>query len=124
MNEVAAFIGVFCGLYKQHRKATYFVRRPKDLTLARLLLDTYGADELRVMAEDLLTTQDDWIAGTDRGIGILVTKASWLSNRLAQRSQAPMENWWDECQRVHGKTCINGYSHGTRMLAERREEAS
>lgn len=120
MNDVATFIATFCGLYKQHRKATYFVRRPKDLTLARLLLETYSQDELHAMAEDLLTVQDEWIAGTDRGIGIMVTKASWLANRRAQQQTQPSEFWGDICQREHGGACRNRWDHEMK----RREAAS
>jgi hypothetical protein len=93
-SEISAFIATFCKLYKEHRKASYFVRRPKDLTLIRLLLDTYPADELADMADDLLTVDDEWVGATDRGIGILTVKASWLSNRRAQRQVVVERKVW------------------------------
>jgi hypothetical protein len=116
--NVSAFIGMFCGAYKQHRKASYFVRRPKDLTLAKLLLETYEPDELTEMVDDLLTTQDEWIAGTDRGVGILVVKASWLANRRAERAQQSakvVEFWGDVCSREHGGACQSRFHHELKM---------
>lgn len=116
-SDIAAFIAAFCARYKALRKASYFVRRPKDLTLVRLLLETYPHEELVLMAEDLLTTEDEWVAGTDRGIGILTVKASWLANRRAQREVArPVKEYWgDTCQREHASACRSRWEHEMKM---------
>lgn len=87
--EVAKFIGRFCELYKQHRHgARYFVVREKHVPLLRPLLRTYGPERLEKLALVLLKTNDEWIEATDRGIGILSTKASWLDGRLAEYEAA------------------------------------
>lgn len=79
-----AFIRRFCELYTHHRHgARYFVKREKHVPLLRALLSTYGPDRLEKLAMVLLTTDDEWVQATDRGIGILSTKASWLEERLA-----------------------------------------
>ena len=114
-TDTREFIAMFCAAYKEHRGAKYFVRRPKDLVLAKLLLETYSLEEAQAMVTDLLTVQDEWIAGTDRGIGILVTKASWLANRLAQQAQPQTEYWADVCQREHGGQCINRWAHEMKL---------
>jgi hypothetical protein len=41
-------------------------------------------ERLKKLTVVLLTTDEDWVSETDRGIGILSTKASWLDDRLAQ----------------------------------------
>lgn len=122
MSDQSEFIALFCKAYKAHRRAAYFVRRPKDLVLARLLLDTYGLEELSAMVDDLLTVDDEWIGATDRGVGILATKASWLANRraAAQVQVAAPEYWGDVCSRDHGSGCRSRWEHEMKM----REQAS
>src|SRR5262249_34104390 len=77
---VHEFLKSFCELYSKHRHgAKYHVRQAKDVPTVRQLLALYGAVELGLMAEELLTTNDPaFINGTDRGIGILSLKASFL----------------------------------------------
>lgn len=84
-NEgVAPFLRRFCDLYSQHRHgAKYFVTAQKHVPLIRALLKTYGSERLEKLALVLLKTDDEWVQGTDRGIGILSTKASWLDERLS-----------------------------------------
>ncbi len=83
--QIAKFIGIFCDSYKKHRHgARYFVVKEKHVPLIRALLRTYGLERLEKLALVLLKTNDDWVEATDRGIGILSTKASWLDGRLAE----------------------------------------
>ncbi len=121
--DVGAFIASFCKAYKAHRRAAYFVRRPKDLVLAKALLEVYSMDELSAMVDDLLTVEDEWIGATDRGVGILATKASWLANRQAQASAAAPEYWADVCQREHGSACRSRWEHEMLMRDKARESA-
>lgn len=82
--QVSGFLRRFCELYAQHRHgARYFVKREKHVPLLRALLGTYGAERLEKMAAVLLKTDDEWVQNTDRGIGILSTKASWLDERIS-----------------------------------------
>jgi hypothetical protein len=82
---IGDFLIAFQALYAKHRHgAKYLIRRPKDIVLVRTLLDQYGLDRLVKLATILLTTDEQWIAKTDRGIGILVVKASWLDSLLAE----------------------------------------
>lgn len=82
-----AFLGTFIELYAQHRfGARYLVRRPKDPVLVKQLLTNYTPERLADLARELLTTNEEWIAGTDRGIGILLVKASWLDGVLCERA--------------------------------------
>lgn len=83
--EVGAFIRRFCDLYSKHRHgARYFVKRQQHVPLIRALLRVYDFERLSDMAVVLLTTDEDWITATDRGIGILSTKAAWLDGLLAE----------------------------------------
>jgi hypothetical protein len=83
--QIAKFIGIFCDSYKKHRHgARYFVVKEKHVPLIRALLRTYGLERLEKLALVLLKTSDEWVEATDRGIGILSTKASWLDGRLAE----------------------------------------
>ena len=81
---VSAFIRRFCDLYAQYRHgAKYFIAREKHVPLVRALLATYGRARLEKLAMVLLNTDDEWVQATDRGIGILSTKANWLEERVA-----------------------------------------
>jgi hypothetical protein len=117
LSDQSEFIAAFCKAYKAHRRAAYFVRRPKDLVLARLLLETYSVPELAAMVDDLLTVDDEWIGATDRGMGILATKASWLANRQAQAQPAPAKiDWFAECAQTHNGECgLNQQRHAQRV---------
>jgi hypothetical protein len=56
-------------------------------------LAQYSQERLEKLAVILLTTDDDWIATTDRGLSILLVKASWLDNILAdyEAKHGPIE---------------------------------
>jgi len=83
-KDVGAFLKRFCELYSQHRHgARYLVKRHKDVPNVRLLLRTYEPRRLEKLVVVLLRTDDEWIERTDRGIGILLVKASWLDGLLA-----------------------------------------
>lgn len=83
-QDIALFIKRFCELFSQHRHgAKYLVRRNKDVPNVLRLLRVYDPVRLEKLAVVLLTTDDDWISDTDRGIGILSVKASWLDGLLA-----------------------------------------
>jgi hypothetical protein len=83
-GEIAVFLRRFCELYAQYRHgAKYFVARAKHVPLIRALLAAYGRERLEKLAMVLLNTDDEWVQTTDRGIGILSIKASWLEERLA-----------------------------------------
>lgn len=123
-REIAEFLVRFCSLYREHRHgARYFVVKEKHVPLLRPLLRAYGLERLDKLAQVLLRTDDEWVAGTDRGIGILSTKASWLDERLsaAEAQIAPVVDWWDECKALHGGACEERMRHHLRM---QREKAS
>jgi hypothetical protein len=83
-RHINAFLRRFCDLYALHRHgARYFVTAEKHVPLVRKLLSVYGSERLEKLALVLLKTDDEWVQGTDRGIGILSIKASWLDERLA-----------------------------------------
>jgi hypothetical protein len=93
-QEIGAFLKRFCDLYAKHRHgARYFVTSQKHVPLVRALLAAYGLPRLEKLAIVLLKTDDEWVQGTDRGIGILSTKASWLEERLAsyEAKHGPIE---------------------------------
>ncbi len=82
---VSAFVRTFCELFQKHRHgARYHFVRQRDVPLVRGLLRTYPPERLVQMAQALLVAQDEWISETDRGIGILSTKATWLDARLSE----------------------------------------
>ncbi len=83
-QDVALFLKRFCELFSQHRHgAKYLVMKSKDVPNVRRLLRVYDQVRLEKLAVVLLTTDDEWVSDTDRGIGILSVKASWLDGLLA-----------------------------------------
>jgi uncharacterized protein YdaU (DUF1376 family) len=84
--EIRAFLARFCELYSKYRfGAKYVVKRERDVPIVKQLLGVYGRERLEKLAQILVRTDDEWICQTDRGIGILSTKASWLDSLLAER---------------------------------------
>lgn len=84
-KDVHGFIRRFCELYSKHRHgARYFVKAKQHVPLVKQLLRIFDAQRLEKMAVVLLTTDQDWVKDTDRGIGILSVKASWLDGLLAE----------------------------------------
>jgi hypothetical protein len=77
------FLEKFVALYAKHRHgASYHMTPALDWQKVCDLLRTYQPDRLEKLAEIILTTDDDWITKTDRGIGILQARASWADDRL------------------------------------------
>lgn len=85
--DVRKFLGRFVELYRELRfGATYVIKRPRDPVTVRLLLSNFPYARLEQLAVELLTSRDPWIGKTDRGIGILCVKASWLDGVLCERA--------------------------------------
>jgi len=79
----AWFCARFTELYTLHRHgAHYHVKPSLDWTRICDLLTTWNIARLEKLAVILLTTDDEWIAKTDRGIGVFVARASWCDDRL------------------------------------------
>mgnify|MGYP003393011053 CR=1 FL=1 len=84
-SGIREFLGWFQGEYKARRNgATYFVRWDAHSAIVKRLLTTFPADRLKKHAQILLKTDEDWTAGTDRGIEILSARINWLEERLCQ----------------------------------------
>lgn len=83
--RIRAFILWFSEQFPLYRHgATYFVQWKRDAPLVKQLLTTYPPERLQRLAKLLWKTDDEWIAGTDRGIGILSNRISWLDSKLAE----------------------------------------
>lgn len=77
------FLGWFQGEYRARRNgATYFVRWDAHSAIVKRLLTAFPVDRLKKHAQILLTTDEDWTTGTDRGIEVLSAKINWLEERL------------------------------------------
>jgi hypothetical protein len=84
-GDIRAFVQFFCEEYSRRRfGARYMVIGSKHIPLVKRLLRVYTLERLKKLATILLTTDEEWVTGTDRGIGILSTKASWLDGLLAE----------------------------------------
>lgn len=73
-------------LYAQHRRGARVLIKPAlDFQRALDICRTWP-DDVRIekMAVILLTTDDTWISGTDRGFGVFASKASWCDDRLRE----------------------------------------
>lgn len=74
----------YAELFYQHRHgARYHSRIHLDFLKAQELVRTWADDgRLEKLAVLILTTDDDWIAHTDRGFAIFATKATWADDKL------------------------------------------
>lgn len=83
-GEIAAqFIERYQALYREHRNgAKLYVRPNLDWTRVCDLLAVWDVARLEKLAVILLTTDDEWVARTDRSIGIFAARASWCDDML------------------------------------------
>jgi hypothetical protein len=83
-SEARRFLKQFAALYRQHRHgASYFVKTKDHVKVVGGLLQVHAFDRLLLHAQVLLTTDEEWISSTDRGIEILAKKINWLEDRVA-----------------------------------------
>lgn len=82
--RAGALVEHYGELFRQHRGgARYHSRIHLDFMKAQELVKTWADDgRLEKLAVIVLTTDDDWIAGTDRGFGVFAAKASWADDKL------------------------------------------
>lgn len=79
------FLKWFQGEYKARRNgATYFVRWEAHGAIVKRLLTAFTMDHLKKLATILLTTNEEWTTGTDRGIEVLSAKVNWLEDKLCE----------------------------------------
>jgi len=86
--DVQSFVAWWIDTYKEKRLgAEYNLRKARDIPNIKRLLKSYGLARLKLIAELLLVTDDEWISTTDRSISILVGKAQWLDYLLRQHGR-------------------------------------
>lgn len=93
--RVGEFLKWFPSEYKHRRHgADYLVKHSKHGPLVKQMLGATDLDRLKKLAMILMSDKTDeaWIVETDRGIEILSTKFSWLSDKLAA---------WEARQKEH-----------------------
>lgn len=119
---VGQFLSHFCDQFKLHRSgATYKPVPKRHVPAIKRLLAHWPVERLRQLASFLLSLEegeDAFIDGSDRGIEVLETKASWLDERLARSSTrtAPLVDWFEECRTVHAGACgLDRYKHALQM---------
>jgi hypothetical protein len=80
------FLEKYAELYTKHRHGARMtiVRSPAEVQEALTLCATWDEFRLVKLVEIFLTTDDEWIAGTDRSFKIFAKKAGWCDDRLAQ----------------------------------------
>lgn len=84
-SRVREFLVWFQSEYKARRNgAVYFVKWEAHGKLVKDLLKAHSFERLQMHAKLLLTTNEEWTSGTDRGIGILSSRISWLEDRLCE----------------------------------------
>lgn len=73
-------------LFALHQLGAKYQYRPHlDLPKAMRLVQTWDDDgRLEKLAILVLTTDDEWISGTDRGFSIFASKASWADVKLTE----------------------------------------
>jgi hypothetical protein len=83
-SDVRRFLKEFESLYRHHRKsAAYFINWSAHSSIVKRLLAGHSFDRLVLHTKVLLTTDDEWISSTDRGVEILAKKINWLEDRVA-----------------------------------------
>lgn len=85
-ERAGRFVERFEELYSQHRKGARWFRRQPALDWQRAinLCRTWDDARLEKLAVVFLTTDDEWISNTDRGLAVFESKATWCDERLAQ----------------------------------------
>lgn len=83
--RAGALLESYAVLFMKHcHGARYHNRMHLDFAKALELVRTWPDDaRLEKLAVLVLTTDDDWIARTDRGFGVFAAKASWADKSLA-----------------------------------------
>lgn len=84
-RRAGALLDRYAALFYQHQRGAKYHRRdhldfPKACDLVRTWTDDTRLEKLAVL---VLTTDDSWIAGTDRGFAVFAAKATWADARLA-----------------------------------------
>jgi hypothetical protein len=82
--EVKEFIDWFAGQYRTLRGEPYHINWGKDGTLVKDLLRTFDLQDLKRRALRMLESDDPWVSGTDRGIGILASQPNKFTARTIQ----------------------------------------
>lgn len=100
-QRIRVFLAWWCDTYRQHLRATYRVVAKRDVNAVRQLLELYGEDGLKAMCVLLFTEkQDAFITKSDRGVGVLLVKASWLASRRAEAERRVAVDVSFPCQHV------------------------
>lgn len=84
-NDAARFIEWWLWGYQKFRGAPYLPKWAREAPIVAELLKTYGMPRLKQMSMFLWHDEaDPWIQTTDRGIGILRSKANTIADWISQ----------------------------------------
>lgn len=85
-ERAGRFVERYEELYSQHRKGAKWFRRQPNLDWQRAinLCRTWDDARLEKLAVLCLTTDDDWISQTDRGLAVFESKATFLDDLLTK----------------------------------------
>mgnify|MGYP001570366551 CR=1 FL=1 len=87
-TRAGALVQRYNELYPIHRRGAYHRGSPSlDWSHACDLVRIWDDATLEKLAVLVLTTDDEWIAGTDRSFRVFASKASWADDRLKQWEQ-------------------------------------
>lgn len=105
-GSVRAWVTWWCERYFAVRGVRYLVVAQRDMPNVRRLLATYGDEMLKAMGERLLVEKSDsFIVKSERGIGVLITKANWLAERATQTMRRPVWSCPHESECLNPATC-------------------
>lgn len=81
----ARLLEVYAALFPKHRNGARLrlTHSQIDWQKACDLCRTWDDERLVKLADIFLTTDDEWISGTDRSFGVFASKATWCDDRLA-----------------------------------------
>lgn len=83
-HRAAALLDTYETLYTKHRNGAKLLnRRRLDFDDALEMVAAWDDARLTKMADIFLTTDDEWISGTDRSFQLFRKKATWCDDRLA-----------------------------------------
>ena len=98
----------------------------KDAALLARLWKSHGEELVKDLMSDFFTARDPYVESVGYSVGVFLSQASKLLVRRVRRShyQPEIVDWFEECKRLHGRSCNGREGHRIRMMIDAEKNGS
>lgn len=116
-------LALFDELHQARFDSKAEINGAKDGAILAGLCRKRGAEETERLIREFFELRDPWVLERGFSVGVFKTQIPKLLARKPKRQAADDSDWFDECQRLHGRRCNGRVGHANQMAIDASKQA-